>query len=84
MTPELTLSPPVTPLFATPTQLSHGLTAVGMGQACLAAPFEAMRSHYASAVMAGLVPRSLLACGQFERALDTLEKLCLGPLARRR
>lgn len=55
-----------------------------MGQACLAAPFEAMRAHYAGAVMAGLVPRSLLASALFEHTLDALEKFCLGPLARRR
>ncbi|MCV2353294.1 hypothetical protein LNV09_03865 [Paucibacter sp. B2R-40] len=54
------------------------------GQAFLAMPFDAMRFHYASVVAAGLAQRSLLASGQFERALDTLEKLILGPLARQR
>lgn len=53
-------------------------------QACLAAPFDAMRTHYASAVTVGLMPRSLLASGRFERSVDSLERLCLGPLARRR
>ena len=51
---------------------------------CLGAPFDAMRAQYASAVQAGLVPRSLLASAQLERSLDSLEKLCLGPLARQR
>ncbi|MGM9482800.1 hypothetical protein ACS5PN_16520 [Roseateles sp. NT4] len=58
--------------------------ALNVTQSCLAAPFEALRSQYASAVTAGVVPRSLLASGQLERCLDNLEKLCLGPLARRR
>jgi len=55
-----------------------------VGQELLAGPFDALRVQYACAVMAGLVPRSLLASGRFERALDALEKLILGTLARRR
>jgi hypothetical protein len=47
-------------------------------------PFDTLRFQYASAVMAGLVPRSLLASGRMERTLDALEKLVLGPLARQR
>jgi hypothetical protein len=47
-------------------------------------PFDALRFQYACAVKAGLVERSLLASSQLERALDTLEKLILGPLARQR
>lgn len=58
--------------------------ALNVTQSCLAAPFEAMRSQYASAVAAGLVPKSLLAAARLERSLENLEKLCLGPLARRR
>lgn len=54
------------------------------GQACLSWPFDALRLQYASAVMAGLAQRSLRASAQLERALDTLERLVLGPLARRR
>lgn len=64
------------------TSTAHGPSAAG--QAFLAMPFDAMRFHYASAVAAGLAQRSILASGQFERALDTLEKLILGPLARQR
>ena len=56
----------------------------GAGQAFLTVPFDAMRFQYASAVMAGLVQRSIIASAQLERALDTLEKLILGPLARQR
>jgi hypothetical protein len=47
-------------------------------------PFDAMRLQYASAVMAGLAQRSIIASGKLERALDALEKLILGPLARQR
>jgi hypothetical protein len=53
-------------------------------QPFLAAAFDAVRHEYASAVMAGLASRSVLASGQLERLLDTLESLMLGPLARRR
>jgi hypothetical protein len=47
-------------------------------------PFDALRFHYASAVTAGLVQRSILASGVLERTIDALESLTLGPLARRR
>ncbi len=57
---------------------------VSAGQGLLAMPFDTLRFQYASAVMAGLVPRSLLASGRLERTLDALEKLVLGPLARQR
>jgi hypothetical protein len=53
-------------------------------RSCLCAPFDAIRSQHAGAVQAGFAPRSLLASAHFERSLDRLEKLCLGPLARRR
>lgn len=51
---------------------------------CLSAPFDAMRSQYAAAVVAGVAQRSLLASARLERSLHALETLCLGPLARRR
>lgn len=60
--------------------LPHG----GSGQALMSMPFDALRRHYANAVMAGLVPRSLLASARSERAIDTLEKFVLGPIARQR
>jgi len=47
-------------------------------------PFDALRAQYAGAVLAGLAQPSLLASGRWERALDALEKLVLGPLARQR
>jgi len=55
-----------------------------VGQGLLAMPFDALRFQYAGAVMAGLAQRSILASGKLERALDALEKLILGPLARQR
>jgi len=64
--------------------LESASLALNATQLCLVAPFEAMRSQYAGAVAAGLVPGSLLASARLERSLDNLEKLCLGPLARRR
>jgi len=57
-------------------------TALNAAQPILALPFDAMRQHYAGAVMAGLVPRSILDSARLERWLDALEALTLGPLAR--
>ncbi len=54
------------------------------GRGLLAMPFDALRFQYTSAVVAGLVQRSLLASAKLEQALDALEKLALGPLARQR
>jgi hypothetical protein len=70
----LTVSPPS----------GSGPHAMGAGGSLLAAPFDALRFHYASAVAAGLAPRSILAAGRLERALGLLEALVLGPLARHR
>ena len=55
-----------------------------VGQRLLSLPFDILRAQYASVVMAGMAPRSLIASGHGERALDVLEKLALGPLARQR
>jgi hypothetical protein len=52
--------------------------------AFLAVPFDVLRWHFAAAVLSGVAPRSIVASGQLERTLDTLERLILGPLARRR
>lgn len=51
-------------------------------QPLLALPFDTLRQHYAVAVVAGLVPRSLLHSAWLERWLLALEALTLGPLAR--
>ena len=57
---------------------------ISVGQGLLAMPFDALRFQYADAFMAGLVRRSIVDSGKLERALDALEKLILGPLARQR
>jgi hypothetical protein len=48
----------------------------------VAAGFDLARSQYAAGVQAGLIKRSLLASGAFERRLGLLERLILGPWAR--
>lgn len=53
-------------------------------QVLLFAPFDALRSQHAAAVMAHIAPRSLLASARFEHMLGALECLMLGPLARQR
>jgi hypothetical protein len=51
-------------------------------QPILALPFDAIRQNYAGAVIAGLVPRSLLESARLERWLGALEAVTLGSLAR--
>jgi hypothetical protein len=46
-------------------------------------PFDLAREHYGMAVQFGLFKRSMLAWSKFERQLDLLEKVTLGPWARR-
>jgi hypothetical protein len=53
------------------------------GKAWAAMPFDALRVQYADAVRCGLLERSMLASRDFERAVGTLERLSMGPLARR-
>ncbi len=83
MLAQAALSPPAISAFGQQPAES-GLPPNGMGRAFLALPFDAIRFQYAGAVMAGLVPRSILASAKFERALDALERLTLGALARQR
>ncbi len=59
-------------------------TAFAGGGAMAQWPFDWMRAQYAQAVRSGLVERSLLAAGRFERDVATLERMTLGPLARSR
>lgn len=63
---------------------SARVTPIKVGKGLLALPFDALRFQYASAVRAGLSPRSIVDSGQWERGVDALEKLTLGPLARQR
>jgi hypothetical protein len=46
-------------------------------------PFDMAREQYAKAVQFGLIERSLLGWAKFERQIDLLEKMILGPWARR-
>jgi hypothetical protein len=65
----------------TPPHRGQG-TALNTAQPILALPFDAMREHYAGAVIAGLAPRSMLDAARLERWLGALEALTLGPLGR--
>ena len=66
-----------------PWAMPHELPSVWQaGNAMFYLPFDAMRNQYACAVSAGLVRRSMLASRDFEQAVDALEHLTLGPLAR--
>ena len=56
---------------------------VSAAKSLLRTPFDAMREQYAAAVRAGLVERSLLASARFEHKLGALERVTLGPWARR-
>jgi hypothetical protein len=53
------------------------------GRAVFQWPFDTLRAQYARAVRAGLVQNSVLASRDFENTLGALERLTLGPLARR-
>lgn len=77
--------PTDTPRLPPPTSHKlHPMYFLATGRRLLSLPFDSLRAQYANVVMAGLTPRSLIASGQGERALDALEKLALGPLARQR
>lgn len=60
------------------------VTPIQLSQRLLALPFDALRFQYAGAVSAGLAPRSIVDSGRWERRIDALEKLTLGPFARQR
>lgn len=53
------------------------------GRALASWPFDLLRAQHADAVRAGLLPRSLLESRDFEHSVDTMERVALGPLARR-
>lgn len=52
-------------------------------RALLALPFDFARHLHAAMVRTGGLPRSLLESQRFERQLGLIERLTLGPLARR-
>jgi hypothetical protein len=45
-------------------------------------PFDVMRNQHAEAVHAGLMANSILESRDFEKTVDALEHLALGPFAR--
>lgn len=67
--------------FAGSQLASHAVAASVRHAAAI--PFDAMRVIHAGWVQAGWVESSIIGSGRFERMLDTLEKVALGPLARR-
>lgn len=72
--------------IAVPQAASFGQSlerSIRAGKLAFALPFDALRAQYAGAVVAGWLPRSLIASGRFERALGVMEAATLGPLARR-
>ena len=46
-------------------------------------PFDIAREQYAKAVQFGFIQKSMLASAKFSRQIDLLEKITLGPWARR-
>lgn len=46
-------------------------------------PFDTLRAVHASGVQAGLIRRSMLESRDFERVVGAMERVMLGPLARR-
>ena len=54
-----------------------------VGKSLAALPFDALRLGYASAVRAGLIENSMLASRDFDHAVAAIERVTLGPLARR-
>ncbi|CAD5374287.1 hypothetical protein RA210_U50238 [Rubrivivax sp. A210] len=46
-------------------------------------PFDSARALYAQGVYAGVIRRSMVASGAFDRGVAALEGLALGPWARR-
>ena len=66
-----------------PTPLAPGSAFAKLTSDVLAMPFDMAREHYAKAVRAGLIERSMLASARFEQQLNAFEHLTLGPLARR-
>jgi len=75
------LAPCVPTSFVGPLQASHSV-AISM-RLTPSAPFDAVRDLYAGWVRAGWVKPSIIASGRLERMLDALEKVTLGPFARR-
>lgn len=74
MTTVAPATPPLAGCVAESTRLTMNI---------LGLPFDLARAQYARAVQAGLIERSMLASRDFARALTAIERLTLGPWARR-
>lgn len=80
------------PSFATPLPVMSGAMpelwldatrqATDAGLRAARFPFDAARAGYATAVQTGLIERSILASRDFERTLNWLETVTLGPWVR--
>lgn len=67
-----------------PQKLNTTATSFGRTAALMQVlPFDMAREQYAKAVQFGLIEQSLLGWAKFERQIDLLEKMLLGPWARR-
>jgi hypothetical protein len=67
---------------AAPQTLCEAVPGLQLVHESLHLPFDVMRSQHAQAVHAGLLANSMLASRDFERAVDALEHITLGPFAR--
>lgn len=57
--------------------------ATGIAMNVLGLPFDIARAQHAHAVQLGLLERSMLASSDFARTLGAIERMTLGPWARR-
>ena len=67
---------------AAPQTLCEAVPGLQLVHDSLHLPFDVLRSQHAQAVRAGLLAKSMLASRDFERAVDALEHITLGPYAR--
>ncbi len=67
---------------AAPRNLCESVPGLQLVNDSLHLPFDVMRSQHAQAVHAGLLANSMLESRDFERTVDALEHLTLGPFAR--
>ncbi len=79
-----TSSTPVFPIWPAPDLVPQVSAVTELAMDVLGLPFDLARAHYARAVQAGLIQRSMLASRDFSRTLGALEQLALGAWARRR
>jgi hypothetical protein len=78
------VSPDVDAVALTPdAYISANRAAFHTLSACLALPFDIARERYARAVRVGLIERSMLQSARFSAGLTAVERITLGPWARR-